>query len=76
MGFIVLAVFAGVSLVAGGPALFAGLSLALGKDRSGRVRALGWALALLSPSPRPSNSCWKAEQKSTSETRKVIRRRA
>ena len=28
----------------------------------------------LSPSPRPSNSCWKAEQKSTSETRKVIRR--
>ena len=44
--------FAGVSLVAGGPALFAGLSLALGKDRSGRVRAVGWALALLSPSPQ------------------------
>ena len=51
MGLIVLAVFAGVSLVAGGPALFAGLSLALGKDRSGMTRAVGWALALLGAAP-------------------------
>ena len=50
-GLIVLAVFAGVSLVAGGPALFAGLSLALGKGRSGMVRAAGWALALLGAAP-------------------------
>ena len=51
MGFIVLAVFAGVSLVAGGPALFAGLSLALGKDRSGTMRAVGLALTLLGTAP-------------------------
>lgn len=50
-GFIVLAVFAGVSLVAGGPALFAGLSLVLGKDRSGMMRGVGWALALLGAAP-------------------------
>ncbi len=51
MGFIVLALFAGVSLVTGGPALFAGLALALGKDRSGTMRAVGLTLALLSTAP-------------------------
>ena len=48
---IALAVFAGVSLVAGGPALFAGLSLALGKNRSGKARAVGWALSLVGAAP-------------------------
>ena len=52
MGYIIaLAVFTGVSLVAGGPALFAGLSLALGKERPGMMRAVGWALALLGAAP-------------------------
>lgn len=51
MGLIVLAVFAGVSLVAGGPALFAGLTLALGKDRAVRTRVVGWALAFLGAAP-------------------------
>lgn len=51
MGLIVLAVFAGVSLVAGGPALFAGLSLAIGKDKSVRTRVVGWVLAFLGAAP-------------------------
>lgn len=38
MGLVVLAEFGGVSLVAGGPALFAGLWLAVGKRKPVSVR--------------------------------------
>ena len=46
-----LAVFAGVSLVAGGPALFAGLSLALRKDNPVKMRVVGGALAFFGSAP-------------------------
>ena len=51
VAFIVLAVFAGVSLVAGGPALAAGLSLALGKNKTVKLRVIGWVLAVFGAAP-------------------------
>ena len=51
VGLIVLAVFVGVSLVAGAPALAAGLALALGKNKTVKMRTVGWVLAVFGAAP-------------------------